>query len=125
MTFRPAYALAALATFAIEVLIALFVRDTFIRPYVGDMLAVVLVYAALRSATPLRQTSAIVVTLAIAFAIEFAQVFDVVEKLGLGGSQLARIVFGGAFDVLDLVAYAAGAMLVLAVEAMRRPGNSP
>jgi hypothetical protein len=48
MTFRPAYALAALIIFAIEVCIALFVHDGFIRPYVGDVLAVALVYAALR-----------------------------------------------------------------------------
>jgi hypothetical protein len=47
------YAITALAIFAIEVLIALFVRDAFIRPYLGDVLAVALVHTALRAVTPL------------------------------------------------------------------------
>lgn len=35
-----------------EVLIALYVRDRFIRPYVGDMLVVVLVYSFVRIFLP-------------------------------------------------------------------------
>jgi len=44
---RIKYALATIAIFLIELLIALFVRDRFIRPYVGDMLVVVLIYSSL------------------------------------------------------------------------------
>ena len=52
---RWGYALAALVLFAVEVVIALFVRDAFVRPYLGDVLAVMLVYAVLRAVTPLEQ----------------------------------------------------------------------
>lgn len=91
-------------------------RDAFIRPYVGDVLAVTLVYTALRAATPLSLHSALGLTLAIAVAIEIAQAAKVLDTLGLGGNELARIVFGGSFDWLDLLAYAAGGIVVVLVE---------
>jgi hypothetical protein len=119
MTFRPGYALAALSIFAIEVLIALFVHDGLIRPYIGDVLAVVLVYCALRAITPLRLLPAIILTLAIALAIELAQLFNLLDALGLRSNRIAATVLGGSFDWLDLAAYAAGALAVAAVELAR------
>ena len=119
MTFRPGYALAALSIFAIEVLIALFVHDGLIRPYIGDVLAVVLVYCALRAITPLRLLSAIILTLAIALAIELAQLFNLLDALGLRSNSIAATVLGGSFDWLDLAAYAVGALAVAAVELAR------
>lgn len=113
---RAAYAFAALAIFLIEVLIALFVRDSFIRPYVGDVLAVALVYAALRAATPLGLRPAIILALAIALAVELGQLFGVARALGLDSNPVARVALGGSFDPADLVAYLAGAALVLAAE---------
>jgi Protein of unknown function (DUF2809) len=119
MTFRLFYALVALIIFAIEVCIALFVRDAFIRPYVGDVLAVALVYTALRAITPLRLWPAIAVTLAIALAIELAQLFNLLDALGLRVNRIAATVLGGSFDWLDLVAYGLGALAVAVVELMR------
>ncbi len=113
---RAAYAFAALAIFAIEVLIALFVRDAFIRPYVGDVLAVALVYTALRAVTPLGLWPAIILALAIALGVELGQLFGVARALGLDSNPVARVVLGGSFDPTDLVAYLAGAALVLAAE---------
>ena len=53
MQRRAAYGIAALILLVVEVLIALFVNDQFVRPYLGDVLAVVLVYASLRAVTPM------------------------------------------------------------------------
>ena len=116
MKIRMAYALVAAIIFAVEVLIALFVHDGIVRPYVGDMLAVALVYAALRAVTPLRLVPALAVTLGIAFAIEFAQLVGLLVALGLADNQIARIVLGGVFDLKDLVAYSVAALLIAAVE---------
>ena len=110
------YVVAAVLLLFIEVLIALFVRDAFVRPYLGDVLAVALVYAALRAVTPLRLVAALGVTLGIAFAIEFAQLFGLLGALGLGDNRLARVVLGGVFDLADLAAYAAGAAAIVAIE---------
>ena len=123
MKVRRIYAIAALLLFAVEVLIALFVRDVFVRSYIGDVLAVMLVYSALRTMTPLGATTAIAVTLAIAAAIEIAQALNVLGALGLGDNQIARTVFGGVFDWLDIAAYLVGAAAVLALERMFRRGG--
>lgn len=98
--------------FTIEVLIALFVRDGFVRPYLGDVLAVALVYTALRAVTPLRMAPAIAAALVVAFAIEIAQWFRIVDLLGLAGNPMARVVLGSYFSVEDLTAYIAGAACV-------------
>jgi hypothetical protein len=120
---RRRYAFAALALFLIEVLIALFLRDGIVRPYVGDVLAVALMYAVSRAVTPLRLVPALAVTLAIAFAIEFAQLLGLLGALGIRDNQVARIVLGGVFDPMDLAAYVAGVVLIVAVELGLRRGR--
>ncbi len=113
---RKVYLVAAIVLFGVEVLIALFVKDSFVRRYGGDVLAVALVYAALRAITSLRMTPAIAVTLAIALAIEVSRAVNLLGMLGLGGNRLARTVLGGAFDWFDLLAYTAGAIVIVLVE---------
>lgn len=117
---RPGYAIAALVIFLVEVVIALFVRDAFIRPYIGDVLAIALVYAALCAVTPLRLGSALTVTLAIAVVIELAQAANLLGALGLADNAVARTVLGGQFDWFDLLAYAAGGVVIVAVELLAR-----
>ncbi|QNQ08336.1 ribosomal maturation YjgA family protein [Sphingomonas alpina] len=120
MKFRLSYALAALALFAVEIAIALFVHDRLIRPHIGDSLAVILLYLALRAVTPLRVMPAAGIALAVAVAIEFGQLFGLIGALGLSGNIAARFLLGAGFDPLDFIAYAAGALFVIAVERMRR-----
>ena len=52
MKIRISYAIAALALFGIEVCIALFARDDFVRPFVGDVLVVILIHCAVRILSP-------------------------------------------------------------------------
>lgn len=120
MKFRLSYALAALALFAVEIAIALFVHDRLIRPHIGDSLAVILLYLALRAVTQLRVMPAAGIALAVAVAIEFGQLFGLIGALGLSGNIAARFLLGAGFDPLDFIAYAAGALFVIAVERMRR-----
>lgn len=117
---RSVFIIAAVTLFAIEVVIALFVRDAFIRPYIGDVLAVALVYTALRAIVPLTMIPAIATALTIALAIEIAQALDLLGALGLRDNQLARIVLGGAFDWMDLIAYAVGGIVIVIVELAAR-----
>ena len=108
--------MAAILVFIIEVVIAAFVRDAFVRPYLGDSLAVVLVYLALRATTPLDVCWSAATALAIACAIEVGQWFHVADLLGLGHYRLARVVLGTGFDPADFLAYASGAGLIIMVE---------
>jgi hypothetical protein len=118
VTFRPSYALATIAVLGIEIAIARFVHDDFVRPDLGDSLAVVGLYLALRAVTPLGVAAGVAIAFAFACAIEVGQFFHLVDLLGLGANRLARIVLGTTFVLTDFVAYAGGALGVLAVEAV-------
>lgn len=116
MKVRSAYLIAAIALFVIEVAIALFVRDDFVRPYLGDVLVIPLIYTALRAVTPLSVLQALALTLAFAVVVEVSQAFGLINALALAGNAFARMVLGGSFDWHDLAAYAAGGALITVAE---------
>ena len=102
--------------FIIEVLIALFVNDKFIRPYLGDVLVVILIYCFLKSFLRMPVLSAAISVLVFAFTIEFLQFLNIVEKLSLEEYKIARTVIGTSFSWIDLLTYIAGIVIVIAVE---------
>jgi len=116
ITFNRKYFFIALLLLSIEVLIALFIDDNFIRPYIGDVLVVILIYCFLKAFIKLPVLTTALFVLIFAFSIEILQYFNFVEKLGLEGSQLARTVLGTAFAWIDLIAYTAGIIVVLVTE---------
>lgn len=116
MTFRLRYFLLFIALFITEVLIALYVHDDFVRPYLGDLLVVILIYAFVRSFVKVSVNIAAFATLACAFLVEFLQFFKVVDKLGLRDNKIARIVIGTSFSSEDLVMYVLGILVVLGFE---------
>jgi hypothetical protein len=119
ITFRRGYALAALLLFVVELAIALWLDDRLIRPYIGDSLAVVLVYCVLRSVMTFSVRSAVLAALTIAVTIETAQLYQVIGSIGLADSMLARILLGTSFDPRDLLAYLLGAVLTIILETVR------
>jgi len=116
LRFHRGYALAALLVFAVEVGIALYVRDRFVRPVLGEVLAVVLVYLGLRAVRPIAVRPAALAALAIGCAVEFSQFLGLADLLGLAPGSHWRTVIGSQFDTRDLIAYAAGALAILLVE---------
>jgi len=121
---RLVYALLAGAVFLIEVVIALWWRDGFVRPYLGDVLAVALVYLALRAATRLDPLGVAGVAVVVAVAIELGQLVHVLDAVGLGHNRLARIVLGGVFDPRDIACYLVGAALALGLDLIWLRGSS-
>ncbi|KQN03875.1 DUF2809 domain-containing protein [Sphingomonas sp. Leaf25] len=124
MRLHRGYALATIVLLIVEIGIALFVRDRIVRPYVGDTLAVILVYTGLRAVTRLSVPAAALTAFAIAVLIEFGQYFHVLDHIGLGENRLARTVLGSGFDLHDFIAYAAGALIAYAVD-YRRASRAP
>lgn len=116
MKFNPRYFIYTVLLFAIEVLIALFVHDQFIRPYIGDFLVVILIYCFVKSFlnTPVLPTALGV--LVFAYTVELLQYFRIVEVLGLQHSRAARIIIGSAFEWQDMLAYTLGILAVVFVE---------
>ena len=116
LTFNKKYFVLAVLIFVIEVFIALFVHDKIIRPYLGDLLVVILIYCFLKGFLPWSIMTVALLVLAFAFSVEFLQFLNIVEKLGLEESKVASIVIGSSFSWLDLFAYMIGIAIVLIVE---------
>lgn len=108
---RLVYLLAFALLFTAEVLIALFVHDTFVRPFIGDVLVVVLIVLFIRIFVPDGVRLLPLYVFLFAAAVEFLQLADSVRLLGIEGCPFLRIAIGLTFDPLDLLAYALGALV--------------
>ena len=105
------YALAAIALFIVEVIIATKLNDYhFIRAYFGDFLVVILVYCAVKAFWNVEATRLAIGVFAFAVAVELAQWLRVADVLQLTG--WARVVVGTSFSFHDLLMYAAGCIVV-------------
>jgi hypothetical protein len=113
---RLKYGLLALLLFGIEVLIALYLQDRIIRPYIGDLLVVILIYCFVKALVNAPVFPTALGVLLFAYAVETLQYFHVVELLGLGHSKLARVIIGSSFEWMDMLAYTLGIGLVLSIE---------
>ena len=100
----------------LEIAIALYVHDNFIRPYFGDFLVVILLYCFLKSFVKVSVWVAAALVLLFSFAIESAQYLNLVEKLGLQHSKIAKVVLGNSFAWMDLLAYTLGILAVIIME---------
>ena len=115
-TLNKNYLAAATLLFLTEVFIAIYIKDKFIRPYVGDFLVVIFIYCFLKSFWNAAPIKAGIYVLVFSFAVEIGQYFGLVKLLGLGHSELARTVIGTGFDRGDLLAYILGILVVLVFE---------
>lgn len=119
LVFHKNYFSGALFLFLILVGIAGYVRDSFIRPYGGDLLVVIFLYCLLKSFFKIPVKSAILGVLVFAFVIEGLQPLSLVEGLGMEENAIASAMLGNHFDWLDLLLYTLGAGIVLLVESLR------
>nr|WP_288829133.1 DUF2809 domain-containing protein [uncultured Clostridium sp.] len=109
---RIKYAIAFVLLLIVEVMIALYVHDSFVRPYVGDMLVVILVYSFTRIFIPERCRLLPLYVFLFAAGVEVLQYFKLVQVLGLESNRFMRIVLGSVFDIKDIVCYGAGSILL-------------
>lgn len=116
MIFNLKYFTLAIVFFAVEVVIALYVHDHFVRPYLGDFLVVILMYCFLKSFFELRVLQAAIFVLLFSFGIETLQYLNVIEKLGLERSAIAKTILGHSFSWIDILAYTAGIVTVIGAE---------
>ena len=97
---------------AIEVLIDLYVHDDFVRPYLGDVLVVVVLYFFVRIWIPEKYRWLPGVIFVFAAAVEVLQYFRLVEILGVENNVFLRTILGSTFDFKDIVCYGAGCLLL-------------
>ncbi len=109
---RLGYFGATIVIFLIELFIALFVRDNFIRPYVGDMLVVVLIYTFLRIVFPEKPRLLPLYVFLFAAGVEALQGIHIVELLGLQDNRFFSVLIGTTFDWKDIACYGVGCLLL-------------
>ncbi|WOD38536.1 DUF2809 domain-containing protein [Nodosilinea sp. E11] len=112
--------------FLIETLIAIFLDDRIIRPLVGDVLVIPLIYCMIKAFWPLRRTTTALFVFAFACFIEGLQYLRFVDRLGLQDNPVLSTILGTTFDWKDILAYAIGTALVLIADRTvrtRRPRN--
>jgi hypothetical protein len=114
--FNLKYFLAALLLFFTEVFIAIYVKDSYIRPYGGDFLVVIFLYCLLKSFFKIPVKNAIIGVLLFAFLIEGLQYLELVKLLGLQHNQIASVILGSHFEWLDILIYSLGGLVVFLVE---------
>lgn len=109
---RIIYIIIALCLTAVEVLIALFVHDNFIRPYIGDVLVVMVLYFGVRIFITDKIKLLPLYVFIFAAGVEALQYFKIVEILGLGDNGFFRILIGSVFDVKDIICYGVGCIIL-------------
>lgn len=116
LAFNVKYLLLAAFLFALEICIALFVTDSIVRPFVGDVLVVALIYCFLRIFLRIAYWKAALGVLAFACTIEILQYFDYVARLGLENNRVLSVALGRTFEWLDFAAYLAGFLFIILIE---------
>lgn len=107
------YAVITIILLAIEVLIALFINDNFIRPYVGDVLVVMVLYTFIRIFVPEKVKMLPSCILCFAVLVEVMQYFRIAEVLGLQDNRFFSVLIGSVFDMKDIICYAIGCTLIV------------
>ena len=110
MKKRVPYLILFFAVLGLEILIGIFLRDRWIRPYGGDLLVAVLLCALVRCFLPEKGYWIHGAVFLFCAAAECFQCLD----LGLQGT--AAIIVGSTFDGADLLCYALGCSLFTVTE---------
>lgn len=112
------YSLCFIFILITEIIIALFVNDSFIRPYGGDILVTALICCFARIFFPEKIKLLPLWVFIFALAVEIGQYFDFVTLLGLGEIKFFRILLGTSFSMLDILCYGVGCIIFFICEKM-------
>lgn len=115
MRFHLTWFLVASTLFVVECLIAAFAHDGFVRPYLGDVLVVMLIFFTVLAFWPVPPLRLAFGVLLFAFTVEATQALGLIHSLGLSDNTLAKLVLGNTFQWGDLVCYLIGSMASIGI----------
>jgi len=110
--FNLKYLITFLLLFVTIAVIAIFMPGGFIRYHFGDILIVIFIYCFIRILVRNKFKWLPLYIFIFATLVEIGQYFGLVYILGLGHSQIARVVVGTTFDPYDILMYAIGCILI-------------
>ena len=100
----------------IEILIARYIKDDFVLPYLGDFLVVILLYCFLMSVCKVSVLKGMIIVLVFSFAVEFFQMINIVKVLQYQPPEIIMIALGSSFSNWDLLAYSLGIVFIWMIE---------
>lgn len=112
---RLKYFVSFMIVFLVEVIIAVFVHDQLIRPYLGDILVVVCVYLLCRTIFLKKFKYLSFYVLIFAIFVEILQYFNLAQVIAKD-NQVIKIILGSTFDIKDIICYVIGYILIVIVE---------
>ena len=113
MKLNLKYLIAFFILFVTEIFIALFVKDKIIRPFIGDILVVILMYTFISTILNKPLKGLPIYLFLFAVVVEITQYFHLVDRLGLGNNKLMATIMGTSFDVRDILCYFIGTVLLI------------
>ncbi len=120
MKINLKYLTAFLLLFVTEVLIALFVKDKIIRPFIGDVLVIILMYTFIRGIIKKTIKGLPVYLFIFAGLVEVSQYFHLVDRLNLRNNRLMATIMGTSFDIRDILCYSAGTIMLIIWERLEK-----
>ncbi|HOQ36129.1 MAG TPA: DUF2809 domain-containing protein [Acetivibrio sp.] len=108
----------------VEIIIGVFVRDAIIRPYVGDILVVILMYAFIRGIIKKPVKYLPIYLFIFSCIVETAQYFRIVDILHLRKYKILSTIMGTSFDIKDILCYLIGTVILIIWERVERKINS-
>ena len=120
---RIQYLLCFIMLLMIEICIAVYVHDQFIRPYIGDILVVVVIYCFIRIFFPKGIKGLPVDIFLFAVVVEVLQYIHIAEilaKIGMPDNIILQTAIGATFDMKDIICYGVGCILLLGYEKIKQ-----
>jgi hypothetical protein len=122
--FSLKYLILTVFIFLVEVLIATKLSHIFfVRAYLGDVIVVMLLYTFVKSFVKVNDQKLILGILVFSFLVEFAQYFNIAEKLGFQDGSLMYIVIGNSFSWIDNLCYAVGCLILYLIVKLTNNGR--
>lgn len=110
------YLLLFIVILLVELYIGFYVHDAIIRPYIGDLLVVILMYSFVKIFWKADNVKVAAYTFVFSCLVELAQYFKLVNVIGLGENKLARVLIGTSFSWIDILAYFGGFLVIVVGE---------
>lgn len=122
MNKRLMYIFTFIILTAAEVLIALYVHGSFVRPYIGDVLVMGVLYCLIRSFLPDGIRLLPLWLFLVGILAEVLQYFNLSYVLSLQDNVFIRILLGSTFDLKDVACYGAGCLIISILEKCTKGG---
>lgn len=113
LTFNRKYFMIFIVIFVTEIMIAIFIHDKIIRPHIGDLLVVILIYAFLKAFFKFKALYMAIGVLIFAYLIEYLQFLNITKALNLENSTFIKLTLGNSFGWIDMICYTLGIGIVL------------